>query len=125
METKEPNDLADVLHYLWNIVLTDLCIFAAVALVCWLMNALTVNTYATLLEVVGGVALMAGAMDFMGGLRGVGVFRYPYGSGSIPIDERAIQDMGERKKSYRFTFLMAFIALGPIAFGVFLQMAFP
>lgn len=123
---REPNNLADVLHFLRNVVIIDLCIFVAIALVCWFIGALTVRTYGNLLELAGGIAIVIGAMDFTGGLGAVGSPRYQYGrsAGSVPIDERTIQDVNERRKSYRFTFLMAVVGLVSFGFGILLQSVF-
>lgn len=123
MENNKPSSLRVVLQFLRNVALIDMCLFAVVALICWISGAPSANAYANLLELAGGIVIVIGALDFMGGLGLLGSGQYQYGrsAGFEPIDERTVQDVTERRKSYRFTFQMAAVGLVSIGFGLLLQ----
>jgi hypothetical protein len=113
-------------RFLGTVILTDLGIFAAMALVCWVGGWRTARDYANALWLIGAGSVALGALSVIGNWGVTRSFSYQYGqsAGQQDIPGRTRQAMADLGSSYWFSLVTAAVGILSIAFATLIFWGF-
>lgn len=116
-----------VSRFLKRILIAELVIFTASALLCWIIGWRTPYQYGRVLIVSGILSIIVGAMGGLGGggvSRGTADYQYGKSVGQDEMGQRTQRLMADVAESYAFTIWMTVVGIVAISVGAILRVLF-